>query len=522
MSSRVLHPFLFAAFGVLFLYAVSTATIAFEDIATLLVLLMGSVGLVWTVLIPFIGERFKRGLVLTVLLFLYFFCVPLSEVLSWVSYRYLSMEMPYPVLLTVLFLSVPTVALVRRILRTKRDLQKLTHFMNVFTLCAVGVAVGQGGMYVATGGVEVSTLKTTVPEGAAVPAEGYPDIYYIVLDAYVRSDVLSGVFGGDNSAFLAHLRERGFYVAEASRSNYSQTHQSLASSLNFMHLTALAEKQGASSVNRRPLRTMILDNAVVKFLRERGYTFVAFSSGFNATEFKKSDVYLEPAVPLSEFESLLAMAIPVPIIATKARKGYALHRDRIAYIFDMLGTLEERDGPSFVLAHILAPHPPFVFDAAGGPTDPVRAYNLADGSNFMLRDTYENYLKGYKAQTAHITARLQETVDEILERSPNAVIVVQGDHGSRSSARLEGSATMDVWERMSILNAYRLPGGGAELLYDYITPVNTFRVIFNHYFGTTLEMLPDESYNAPFLRPYDFENVTERVKQSTGRGEVGI
>ena len=39
-----------------------------------------------------------------------------------------------------------------------------------------------------------------------------------------------------------------------------------------------------------------------------------------------------------------------------------------------------------------------------------------------------------------------------------------------------------------------LPGGGAEILYPSITPVNTFRVIFNRYLGTDLDMLDDINY----------------------------
>ena len=514
MRSLVLHPFLFAAFGALALYAISTTTIVFEDFATLFIFLVGTVGLFWVLLIPFVRDRLKRGLLLTVLLVAYFFCVPLSEVLSFLSYRYLAMEMPYPVLLTALLLSVLVFALVRQIIRTKRDLQKITKFMNVFTLCGVGVAVGQAGLYVTTGGVDIPTLETVVPEGRELPAEGFPDVYYIILDGYVRSDVLSRTYGGDNGAFLDHLRAQGFYVAEKARSNYSHTHQSLASSLNFMHLTALADKQGGRSVNRRPLNTMIRNNAATKFLKERGYTFVSFSSGFNATEFKDADVYLKPEESLSEFESLLAMAMPIPGIASKARNGYALHRERIEYIIDTLGALPDREGPSFVFAHILAPHPPFVFGEDGGPKNPVRAYNLADGNNFLLRDTAENYINGYREQAEYITARLQGALDKILERSPDALIVVQGDHGARSSSGQDGDGGIDYWERLSILNAYHLPGGGEEKLYRDITPVNTFRVIFNHYFGTSLELLPDESYYVTLLRPYRLENVTERAKEA--------
>jgi hypothetical protein len=41
-----------------------------------------------------------------------------------------------------------------------------------------------------------------------------PDIYYVILDAYGRADVLDTLYGVDNQAFLNHLRSKGFFVAD--------------------------------------------------------------------------------------------------------------------------------------------------------------------------------------------------------------------------------------------------------------------------------------------------------------------
>ena len=48
--------------------------------------------------------------------------------------------------------------------------------------------------------------------------------------------------------------------------------------------------------------------------------------------------------------------------------------------------------------------------------------------------------------------------------------------------------------RMSILNAYYVNAETKTSLYATITPVNSFRIIFNHYFGYNLPLLEDTSY----------------------------
>jgi len=48
-------------------------------------------------------------------------------------------------------------------------------------------------------------------------------------------------------------------------------------------------------------------------------------------------------------------------------------------------------------------------------------------------------------------------------------------------------------------------------MYPSITPVNTFRLIFNAYFGTDLKLLPDISYFSNWDNPYGFTDVTTRL-----------
>ncbi|HSG45623.1 MAG TPA: hypothetical protein VLA72_20970, partial [Anaerolineales bacterium] len=69
------------------------------------------------------------------------------------------------------------------------------------------------------------------------------------------------------------------------------------------------------------------------------------------------------------------------------------------------------------------------------------------------------------------------------------VIVIMGDHGPTS---IPGDGVPET--RMSILNALYVNEQAKKDLYKSITPVNTFRVIFNNYFGTEYPLLDDRSY----------------------------
>jgi hypothetical protein len=93
-------------------------------------------------------------------------------------------------------------------------------------------------------------------------------------------------------------------------------------------------------------------------------------------------------------------------------------------------------------------------------------------------------------------------VDQLLATSKTPpIIVIQGDHGGTYWKRPD--------QRMKILNAYYLPGAG-NVLYPSISPVNTFRIIFNTYFGQEFPLLPDVSRYSPPSPPsqqYNFNLV---------------
>jgi len=141
-----------------------------------------------------------------------------------------------------------------------------------------------------------------------------------------------------------------------------------------------------------------------------------------------------------------------------------------------LETMPDIEGPKIVIAHLVCPHEPFVF----GP----------DGELVSIRNVsnYEDK-QFYLGQYIFMTRELERLFEVILEKSSAPpIIIIQSDHGIRTSGRV-----IDVGENewRKIFNAYYLPGTGTEELWPSISPANSFRVIFNRYFGASYEILED-------------------------------
>ena len=65
---------------------------------------------------------------------------------------------------------------------------------------------------------------------------------------------------------------------------------------------------------------------------------------------------------------------------------------------------------------------------------------------------------------------------------------------------------------MGILNAIYLPDRENNLLYNSMSPVNTFRIILNQYYGANYNLFEDKQYYSNAWTSNEFLNVTDSLK----------
>ncbi len=372
--------------------------------------------------------------------------------------------------------------------------------LNVITLALVAVNVGQL-LFFQIQKTGVMNEKTVVETMEPVNETEQPDIYYIILDAYSRADFLQETYRYDNSSFLSALEERGFYIADCANSNYDGTLSSITSSLNYEYLDYYNIPDDDLSGGTGNEVRRLSKNRVIKQLRQLGYQFVT-ARGYSAfNDVRESDLYLnvvnapelQDDLQRSQFTRLYLSTTLVRYVFEMYTANpseyphipywFELSSDnefldsstfwynQTRYVFDELEKIPGATGSYFVYAHINAPHGPYVFDREGdfryiSPTDDKKEY--------------------YVDTVIYLNKRVLELVDTLINQSQvPPVIVIQADHGSH--------IVPGGFDKHKILSAYYLPGSDFEL-YSTITPVNTFRVILNEYFGQNLELLPDEIF----------------------------
>lgn len=411
------------------------------------------------------------------------------------------------------------------ILRSKKHLLKINQLFFFLSLLLLFFPLSSIVSFEAkTGRIFTIELFPAAPQKNTTQSiKGSPDIYYFIFDRYAGPKSAKNEYNIDNRAFFDFLKKKEFYLAEGSSTNYPRTFLSLGSSLNMEYLDSLTEKtKGGESGDETLVTPLIRNNKVLTFLKEKGYYTVnigpktwgptsknpyadesvvlqnstypyadAFTTGFLNTTF---------AAPL--LKQLFHNPIDVSVDPDNNE-----HRKLILFQLDAVEKAIAIKSPKFVFAHILIPHDPFVFDKNCNPI-PETVVEKND------------HVTNYKNQLACANKKIEALLTKILAESKTPpIILLQSDEGPfpmktpLPPKQSWGKASDEsLHEKFPILNAYYMPGASQEQLYQSITPVNSFRVIFNAYFDTKLPLLPDRSYVFQDQDNfYKFIDITDRL-----------
>ena len=513
-SAIPLHPLLAAAYPVVFLFATNAADqVTLDPIWRPLALAAGGAALTFGLLALIVRDWHRAALLTTVLVAIFF-----GYGHAWNAVADV-LDSQWPLIGAWVVAGGILLFIAWRSARWARMATRALNLVAVIALLLNAWSVA--GAMVAFGAVEASSGELTRLDLAPPDDEPLPDVYYIILDRYAGSTALEETYDFDNEPFLTALESRGFSVARHAHANYIKTPLSLGSSLNLELLDTDALKaQATAGKDREPIHRVLRDHLVVPTaLKELGYQYIHVSNWWapSATNVDADRTFRYDGQ--DEFSTVLEQttllrAFSEPESAPTDPWDWRVLRDHTEYAMDRLDEIPAMASPKFVFGHLLIPHDPYVFDA--------------DGS-FMDRAQVERQgqLESYRRQLTYANTRMLQLVDRILaESGPDAVIMLQSDEGP-FPARYRADEWAFDWreardeeleEKFGILFAMRVPGADLEAagLHDAITPVNTFRIIFNARFGTDLPMLPDRTWaHVDLSHFYDFFEITDRLDRGS-------
>ena len=517
LLTKILHTILFGTYPLIYLFSENYSDINLPELFLPLVILIAApiVLLILTQLI--LKDIIKSSLIVSLFLLI---------VLYYRDYYLLIIEFLYLSKILIAYVSISVfVILLILIIRTKKDLLVYNTFLSVIAvsfyivpLFYISINTYNSFKFSLTDQNIVNDQKNIQQNGKAVLKR---DIYYLIFDQYSREDILKSGYNYDNSGFINFLKDKGFYIADKSYSNYPHTLQSLASSLNMEYINYLSKNEEENNNDPLLLHKLIEDNKVMKYLKSNNYKFIHFGSGVGFTKSNfNADVnytiysYTEAEKTIIKILYLESIISPIVIklfdkdlVENKIVQGPRISkREGILFQLDRLSEIPKDPQLTFVFMHLLIPHSPYVFDEDGNYV------SLKEEKRYTVQQSYVRQLKFFNKKLIDVINKL------IVNSHYKPIIIIQSDEGhyprgySYREPNLSKYSVEKLKHKFAILNTFYFPDTNVEQLYPSITPVNTFRLLFNLYFKENYELLEDKHFNTNYYKYYNFLDVTDKLK----------
>ena len=289
------------------------------------------------------------------------------------------------------------------------------------------------------------------------------NFYWFIFDECASFTTMDKYYDYGDKTVYNKLQNLKFTISDESRNESGNTVSVLTNCLNLEYVAN-------SSMDAIQLSELREDNKLTNIFIENGYEIrgiggtewlgiqsinqTAGTTGKTIEGKQISDLIMQNTVlaPLLQFDGTAAAKV---IIETFE---YLQDEDNI-----------EADSSQFNVIYLCTPHQPFLFDKDGGA---VSAANYANWND-------ERY---YLEQYIFVMNQMLKSVSNIVENDPNAIIVVQSDHGPRFNDE------MPFEDKINILNAVYFRG---EEIPEIVgkSGVNTLRTLCNKLFGYEFEDL---------------------------------
>lgn len=343
-----------------------------------------------------------------------------------------------------------------------------------------------------------TTAAPSPPEAIALAGEPIrtPNVYLFVMDGFANPDVTTEQFSEHGVSFsiadsIALLEAQGFRHDEDATSNYGQTILSLPSTLNGAYAHTPETPLTKAEVWDIGIASIRGNNTLGNTLRAAGYEYWSASSG--AWDPSRCDPRLVDRcldADAGNAEAKKAVWWHTPLRWQLAITDFRELPDPASVVESIIEarSTHDTDTPYLAVAHIIAPHQPYRYEADCSFRDgSAPGTTLEDGSRPEFRQLYAD-------QAACVGEFLVEAMDDLIEADPDAMIFLQSDHGSdfESSGFPTESAdwsTNYAEERLGVFRATRIPEECRSTDSRSQSVINTMPTILSCVFGTGPELI---------------------------------
>ena len=336
-----------------------------------------------------------------------------------------------------------------------------------------------------------------------------PDIWLVMFDGHPSFDTIKAdIDPGEAMALKTRYRDAGLSADWTTFASYWITDYSLPSILN---MGLPSEIPVSNNTTKQTLYRIIGgDNRLVDLLVDNGYETYMIESGWSGST---CSARFDHCISSSWADEPMAFMLADSLITDFliSRYGYAFTagtRATTNWVLNNAVAVTRDRTPSFVFAHVLAPHPPFFLDSECA----VEVSDSRAGVSFNHANVDSEQREQYLIQQMEC---LNSFVTQMVQKvGQDAIVVVLSDHGTDRRNQLAIDGTQ--WDRAAIrerMSVFLALSGPVCPVSEIVTLPNVMRQVLSCHVAEGIEQVSDRVFIGPEteLTPREISSLTRLV-----------
>lgn len=313
----------------------------------------------------------------------------------------------------------------------------------------------------------VMQIRAENRETAAQAGEDMPNVYHLIFDEYAGFNQMRDYYGYDNTVLYDYLIRNNFSVSLDSHNESMDTHVIVTNIMNISYIVDNATARSELEIRRK-------QGKLFDIMREHGYTVqVAESNDFLGQDSPIRGAASSSAETING-ENFTQLCYQNTVFYPFVVQDSAALMQDINKVIDYLSDPNNIPiVPTYTIGYVCFPHQPFLVDENGSTIPAEHRYNWGDD---------EYYLGQYK----YATKLMLRELDNILKNDPDAVIILQSDHGARGGELFMTKFPLEVMNNP--LNTVYYRGESIDEI-EGLSSVNTVRIVLSRLFNEEYELV---------------------------------
>ena len=332
-------------------------------------------------------------------------------------------------------------------------------------------------------------------EPVQIDLDEHPDIFLVVIDGYPGIEAFRLDTDDAKTSLVFQLESRGFTVPSSAWSSYWSTQLAVASLLQMSY--PVTEPFDGDATTQGLYDVIGGDNQLFELMQKEGYDTYVVESGWSGSECGENVDFCESSPFIDEAMFFtLQDTVAGPYLASSIGHAFTLGTQKtMDWLKENFRRISSDNRPSFVFAHLIAPHPAFFMDR----TCSTVAVRERGGKSFYLAGVENEARELYFAEQTECVDSFMLKLADLTNQE--TVLVFTGDHGTDRRDQL--STPPDEWggdgivERMNVMIIARTVSGCS--IGDPIMVPDLMRQVLSCYADNELSDNPRRMFIKPMV-----------------------